>query len=97
MPRTLRPRKPPVSWPTMDTVNIKLRYMPDIQIGASVSLATGRPIVDFRVGDADEDSLTPAEARRIAAVLEQAADCCDAKSATAKAARTTPVRGEVRS
>lgn len=80
----------------MRDVVVKSRYMPDFQIGASVSLDTGRPIVDFRVGDGDEDSLTPAEARRLAAALVRAADCCDAKSAAAKAWRSSPVAEESR-
>lgn len=81
-------------WPSMREVIIKLRYLPDIRIGATVSLDTGRPIVDFRIGDGDAESLTPAEARRVAAVLLRSAACCDAKSAAAKAWRSTPVREE---
>lgn len=84
------------SWPSMRTTTIKPRHMPDISIGASVSIDTGKPIVGFRVGDGDEDTLTPAETRRLAALLIRAADCCDAKSAMAKEWRSTPMREESR-
>lgn len=81
-------------WPSMREVTIRLRHLPDILIGASVSLDSGRPIVDFRIGDGDDETLTPTEARRVAAVLLRAAACCDAKSAAAKAWKSTPVREE---
>ncbi len=85
----LRPK-----WPSMNPITLKMKYLPEITLGASVSLDTGRPIVDFRCGDGDEFALTPAEARKLAAVLVRAAECCDAKSAVAKAWRSTPVREE---
>lgn len=77
-------------WPSMTPVTVRLRYLPDIEIGASVSLDSGRPVVDFRMGDGDDETFTPAEARRLATVLIRAANCCDAKSAVAKAWRSTP-------
>lgn len=82
---------PDFVWPTLRTLTIKLRHMPDISIGASVSLDTGKPIVDFRIDAGDKETLTPAEARRVAASLVRAADCCDAKSAAARAWRSSPV------
>jgi len=78
-------------WPTIRTLAVKLRHMPDVSIGASVSLDTGKPVVDFRIAGGDEETLTPAEARRVAAGLVRAADCCDAKSAAARARRSSPV------
>jgi hypothetical protein len=63
-------------------------------VDASVSLDSGRPIVDFRIDGDDEHTLTPAEARRVAAALIKAADCCDAKSAAARAWRSSPVAEE---
>ncbi len=82
---------PDFVWPTIRTLTIKLRRMPDVLIGASVSLDTGKPVVDFRVYDGEAETLTPAEARRLAAALVRAADCCDAKSAAAKAWHSSPV------
>lgn len=79
------------AWPTLRTLTVKLRHMPDILIDASVSLDTGKPIVDFRIDGGHEETLTPAEARRVAAALIRAADCCDAKSTAAKAWRSSPV------
>lgn len=77
-------------WPTLRTTTVRLRHMPDILIGASVSIDTGRPVVDFQIDGDDEETITPAEARRVAAALVRAADCCDAKSAAARAWRSTP-------
>lgn len=85
-----------VRWPSMRAVTLKTKYLPDVTIGASVSLDTGRPIVDFRCGDGDDFSLTPAEARRMATTLIKAADCCDAKSAAAKALGSRPATEESR-
>jgi hypothetical protein len=76
----LRPK-----WPS---ITLQMKHLPEITLGASVSLDTGRPIVGY--GDGDEFALTPAEA----AALVRAAECCDAKSAMAKAWRSTPVREE---
>ncbi len=87
----LRPK-----WPSMNPITLQMKYLPEITLGASVSLDTGRPIVDFRCGDGDEYSLTPAEARKMAAALVRAAECCDRKSAVARAWRSTPVREESR-
>ena len=87
----LRPK-----WPSMNPITLKMKFLPEITLGASVSLDTGRPIVDFRCGDGDEYSLTPAEARKMAAALVRAAECCDRKSAVARAWRSTPVREESR-
>jgi hypothetical protein len=81
-------------WPSMIPITIQMKHLPEITLGASVSLYTGRPIVDFRYGDGDECALLPAEARKLAAALVRAAECCDAKSAVAKAWRSTPVREE---
>ncbi len=84
-------KHPDFVWPTLRTRTIELRHMPDISIDASVSVDTGRPIVDFRIDGRDEETLTPVEARRVAVVLVRAADCCDAKSAAARAWRSSPV------
>lgn len=81
-------------WPTMRTATVKLRHMPDVMVDASVSLDTGRPIVDFRIDGDDEQTLTPAEARRVAVALIKAADCCDAKEAAARAWGSSPVTEE---
>lgn len=85
---------PDFVWPTIQTITIKLRHMPDILVDASVSLDSGKPIVDFRIDGDDEQTLTPLEARRVAATLIKAADCCDAKSAAAKVWRSSPVSEE---
>jgi hypothetical protein len=55
-------KHPDFVWPTLRTLTVKLRHMPDVSIGASVSLDTGKPIVDFRIDGGDEETLTPAEA-----------------------------------
>ena len=86
-------KHPDFTWPTIRTITIKLRHMPDISIDASVSIDTGKPIVDFRIDD-DDGLLTPAEARRISAALIKAANCCDAKAAAAKAWRSSPATEE---
>lgn len=81
-------------WPTMRTATVRLRHMPDIMVDASVSLDTGNPIVDFRIDGCDEQTMTPDEARKVAYALLKAVDCCRAKSAAAKAWRSSPVREE---
>lgn len=81
-------------WPTMRTAIVRLRHMPDIMVDASVSLDTGKPIVDFRIVRRATVTLTPDEACRVAHALLKAVDCCRAKSAAAKAWRSSPVREE---
>ena len=89
MPKiTSKPPKQP--WPTIRTITIKLRHMPDILIDASVDIHTGKPVVDFRIDGQDEETMTPTEARRLADALVKAADCCDAKSTVARAWRSVP-------
>jgi len=68
----------------MKDIVLSAKHLPKVTIGASVSFDTGRPIVEFRCGDYDESSLTPAEARRMARALVKAAECCDKKSASTK-------------
>lgn len=82
-------------WPMIADKTIKLRHMVDLEIGASVSIDTGRPIVTVRVGEGDCDAMTPTEARRVAVALVKAAECCDAKVAHAKAHATSMVNGEI--
>lgn len=82
-------------WPMIDDKIIRPRHMPDIEIGATVSIDTGRPIVTVRVGDGDADALSPVEARRVARALVKAAECCDQKTAACKAQSTTALTGEV--
>lgn len=66
-------------YPTMRTVELKMRRMPDVLVDATVSLETGRPVVTVRVGDGDDSEMTPSEARRVAKALIRAAECCDSK------------------
>lgn len=82
-------------WPMIADKTIRLRHMVDLIIGASVSIDTGRPIVTVRVGDGDCDAMTPTEARRVAAALIRAAECCDAKTAHASAAHVSAMTGEI--
>jgi hypothetical protein len=76
--------KTKTKWPMIPRLVIKPRDMPEINIEATV-LLTGKPVVDVRIGDDDTAYLFPAEARRFAAALTKAADCCDAKKVAARA------------
>ncbi len=79
-----------IVWPAIRTIRIKLRHMPDVLIDASVAVDTGKPTVYLRIDGGDQVPLTPTEARRWAAGLVKAADCCDAKSAAALKIRSRP-------
>lgn len=67
-------------WPTMKSIELKMRHTVDMAIDATVSIDTGRPVVAVhRYGPFDDEHFTPAEARRLAKALVKAADCVDAK------------------
>lgn len=82
-------------WPTMRDLIVRMRHMPDIVIGASVSIDTGHPVVCFRIDNDDEMPMTASEARRVAAALVKAAQCCEAKSAYAKSRGTSVMNVEL--
>lgn len=89
--------KRPARYPSIRDIVVKMRHMPDVIIDASVSINTGRPIVGFRLDQDDSLHMTPAEARRVAAALVKAADCCDAKSAHARSKGTKVMNAELAS
>lgn len=91
--RKTRPR-----WPSMRTAVVRAGDgCPEARVDASVSLSTGRPVVDLQFDGMDEWTLTPGVARRIAVALLRAADCCDAKTRVARQMGVTVVRAEARS
>lgn len=72
-------------WPTIRTITIRRPRQPSVSVDASVSIDTGRPIVDVQIDDGDNLTLTPVQSRRLAAALLKAASCCDAKATAARA------------
>lgn len=87
-PKGARWRRRP--WPALPTKTLKLRHDSDLSVDATVSVASGRPVVAMssargqRGGYGIEDFvLTPDEAERLARALTAAAACCRAKAEVA--------------
>lgn len=70
-----------MKYPTMKEIQVDMTHGACFHVGATVSLHTGKPVVEIRQAKDDGSLLTPIEAERLAKALLRAATCARAKAA----------------